>query len=148
MTRRVPESEWEWFGNAGHFILGSDCRFHLNTLVGNWIISTVGEYFPDAEIREIIAQCRGILLTGQGDARRADYMEKIGYEDIGYGRKYETMVFAWNGKRCDCGCGQPSPDSFQEVEMQGSNDPIQARRGHMEFCRRYAEIESTQEAST
>jgi hypothetical protein len=61
---------WEWFGNAAHLIVSRDCRFHLATLVGPWLISTVGEYFPDERSREIHAEVRGIQLQGMGDARR------------------------------------------------------------------------------
>lgn len=38
----VPESEWRWFGLAGHFVCGRWCRFHLCTAVGEYMVSTVG----------------------------------------------------------------------------------------------------------
>lgn len=40
----INANEWEWFGNAAHFICGRWCRFHLATKVGKYLISTVGEY--------------------------------------------------------------------------------------------------------
>src|SRR4051812_36676664 len=86
-------SEWVWMPHPAHFICARDCRFHLATWVGNYIVSTVGDYEPDSVTREILAQSRGVTLEGRGDARRADYARKIGYEDIGHGRKYETFVF-------------------------------------------------------
>ncbi len=42
--KKIPESKWEWFGNAGHFMCSQWCRFHLCTKVGPWLVSTVGEY--------------------------------------------------------------------------------------------------------
>jgi hypothetical protein len=134
-----PVKDWEWFGHAAHFICGAYCRFHLATRVGPYLISTVGEYFPDEEGREINAEVRGVALEGRGGARRADYMEKIGFEDIGCGRKYETFVF-WLGdkfERCsnpNCNCGLPSPDNWGEIWGEGANTPGDARNNHMKAC--------------
>lgn len=89
----TTKADWVWMPHPGHFIGSFDCRFHLNTYVNGFIVSTVGEYFPDAPVREILAETRGIKLKGFGDDRKHYYMQKIGYEDIGYDRKYETMIF-------------------------------------------------------
>lgn len=35
-----------YFGQPGHFIAAAQCRFHIHTHVGDFCISTVGEYFP------------------------------------------------------------------------------------------------------
>jgi hypothetical protein len=131
----VAPADWKWFGNAGHFICGSQCRFHLTTLVGAYLVSTVGQYLPDSSTREILAQCRGIELKGRGDAREADWMEKAGFEEIGCGRKFETMVFKAL-KPCDsadCGCGLPEINGT-ELEFRGYNDARAATAGHMELC--------------
>jgi hypothetical protein len=56
---RVP---LRWFGHAGHFICAEWCRFHLCTQVGPYLISTVGEYVPDAPVREILAQSLETLV--------------------------------------------------------------------------------------
>ena len=137
----IPKEKWEWFGLAGHFILGHQCQFHLCTLVGKYLVSTVGQYFPDAPDRDIIAESRGIKLTGIGPARRADYMNQIGYEEIGYNRTFETMVFR-AGKRCHakgCNCGQPRiAEPFEELDMDGYNDAKSAQQGHMELCEKWA----------
>lgn len=140
---RVSKSEWEWFGCPGHFICSFDCRFHLCTRVGNFLVSTVGEMFPDAPVREIFARTRGIALTGMGDERKNDYMKKIGFDDIGYKRKYETMVFRINDKRCevpDCGCGLPGV-SFSELDCDGYNTAGEATNGHMKICEKWANEE-------
>lgn len=39
----VPVSEWRWFGEHGHYILGRWCRFHLCTQIGDYLVSTVGK---------------------------------------------------------------------------------------------------------
>lgn len=136
----VPRDQWEWFGKAGHFICGQDCRFHLCTLVGPWLVSTVGEYLPDSSIWEIEAKFRGVTLEGRGDARRADYMRKVGYSQIGSGRTYETMVFP-AGERCSaegCGCGMPTASDWSERDERGYNDAAAATRGHYEMCEKWA----------
>lgn len=66
----IPESEWVWCGFAGHFGASDACRFHLNTRVGNYRISTVGDYHPHDEAEP---------------------------QPIGVGRLYETYVFHVRG---------------------------------------------------
>ncbi len=89
----ILQIDWEWFGNAGHFMCARWCRFHLCTKVGNYLISTVGEY---------VHPCHGM----GNDAKEAKWLEEnYPGEDIGANRKYETMVFL-AGERCvSVGCG-------------------------------------------
>lgn len=143
-------AEWEWFGSAAHLIVGQDCRFHLATVVGPWLVSTVGEYLPDEGSREILARSRGIVLEGRGDARRADYMRKIGYEQIGAGRTYETMVFPVSGNRCtaeDCACEMPVVSDWSELDSDGYNVRGDAHRGHYAMCEKWAAIPAAIERS-
>lgn len=140
----IPRDQWQWFGNVGHFICGFDCRFHLCTLVGAHLVSTVGQLFPDAPVRELYAESRGVTLVGRGDARRADYMNKIGYEEVGYQRTFETMVFR-AGEICshpDCGCGMPKLETAEALDFRGYNSAGDATRGHMELCEKWAEVTS------
>jgi hypothetical protein len=128
-----------WFGHAGHFICAPWCRFHLCTQVGEFLISTVGEYVPDAPVREIMAQSRGIKLEGRGDARLADYMNKRGFEQVGCDRLYETMVFR-AGRPCDaegCNCGLPSA-SGEELDFGGYNDAKSATEGHYKMIEKWS----------
>jgi hypothetical protein len=123
--------------HPAHFICSYDCKFFLATKVGKYIVSTVGEYFPDSEIREIYAKSRGVKLEGMGDARRADYMKKIGFEEIGYGRKYETMVFkAVKSPKC-----KACPfviKSGNNIDGDSYNEPEDAYKGHLKMCLKYA----------
>lgn len=142
--REIPKSEWEWYGCPGHLIVAQDCRLHLCTVVGSYLVSTVGEYLPDEGVREIIANVRGNPLEGQGDARRADWMNKFGWEPIGAGGKestYETMVFRVDlAIRCvtlTCACGFPMVD-FSDLEGERYGNAGDATRGHMRFCEKYA----------
>lgn len=50
----IAKSEWIWFGHAGHLIVAQWCRFHLCTLIGDIMVSTVGEYVPEEAVREIL----------------------------------------------------------------------------------------------
>ncbi len=134
-------SDWKWFGHAGHLIVGYACRFHLCTLIGEHLVSTVGEYWPEREVREIHAKVYdpGWLKENRhlnGDTFDAAYMKRFGYEDIGCDRKYETMVFKVSGKTCtaeDCNCGMPTiiPD---ELDFAGYNAAGSAMTGHYTMC--------------
>jgi hypothetical protein len=143
MFDRIDESQWEWYGNAMHFICGQSCRFHMGTKIGSFIISTVGEYLPDSQVRDILAMSRNKPLVGNGDAREADWMNKHGYEDIGLDRKYETMVFKASGKTCECGCFLPQIIP-SELDFEGYNDPKSATAGHRAMCQQWA-LADTQE---
>jgi len=84
MSIRIQERGW-----GGHFIGASKCLFRRNTRIYTkthvgFIISTVGNYFPD---------------TVKSD--RA--------EEIGYDRRYETMVF-----HCD-----PNDKLYHDADVSG-----------------------------
>jgi hypothetical protein len=145
------KESWEWFGNAAHFICGHMCRFHMATKVGPWLVSSVGEMWPDRPGREIHAQVydpKWLLANRnlKGDTFDAAYMERFGYEEIGYDRKFETMVFL-AGERCTakgCGCGLPSIGG-SEMDGEGSNDAGTATKNHMAMCDRYSHIAAPKE---
>lgn len=148
MTNTIQPSDWQWFGHAGHFICAQWCRFHLCTKVGDYLVSTVGEYVPDAQVREILANSRGIVLEGRGDYRLADYMNKIGFEKLGAWGTYETMVFK-AGTPCtskDCNCGLPTIDG-SELAASRYDSARDAALGHYEFCRKAAKGEIDDKAA-
>lgn len=121
--------------HPGHFICASDCRFHLNTYVGGYIVSTVGELLPDSGSWDIYAKTKNIVLEGMGDARRADFINRVGYVDIGYDRKYETMVFkAMKSTRICC----PWKMTADEQDFLGYNDADAAFKGHMKLCLKWS----------
>ena len=130
------KSDWVWMPHAGHFICSHDCRFFLTTRVGGFIVSTVGEYLPDETVREITAKHQGVVLEGQGDARRADFLKKIGYLEVGYGRKYETMVFV--AKPSDNPCCPFMAASWDEHDFAGYMEPGDAYRGHLAMCEKWS----------
>lgn len=138
-------SEWNWFGHAGHFICGQSCRFHLCTQVGDFLVSTVGEYWPERPVREIHADVADPAWLRanrhlRGDEFDAAYMKRFGYEAVGYNRLYETMVFR-AGKPCSsrkCGCGLPQI-SGHELDFEGYMTAAAATRGHMALCEKWAD---------
>jgi len=115
--------EIKWFGNAGHFCCAAWCRFHLTTLVNGFLISSVGEYVHPRH--------------GQGSERKEAEWLKDNWpgEEIGCGRKYETMVFK-AGEPCSCGCGLPKIDG-SEIDAQGYNTAKEATEGHMFLVEKY-----------
>lgn len=145
LQKSAPPYKWEWFGHAAHFICGSSCRFHMATKVGKYIISTVGEYWPERPVREIHAEVHDPkwLRANQhlkGDNFDAAYMERFGYGELGCARKYETMVFL-AGKRCktpECGCGLPELANASELDFLGYQAAGAARAGHMKLCQKWS----------
>lgn len=140
----MTTQQWQWFGQAAHFICGDKCRFHMATKVGRYLVSTVGEYWPERSSREIhagvydptwLAANRHLL----GDTFDAAYFKRFGYETIGCDRKYETMVFRAGSpcKRKGCGCGLPEING-SELDFKPYNDAGSARRGHLALCRKWA----------
>jgi len=77
----VPMNRWKWFGSSAHFICGRWCRFHLATLVGKYLISTVGEFVHPRN-------------SGGSEEVESKWLAKnFPGKDIGINTKYETMVF-------------------------------------------------------
>lgn len=132
----MTKDKWIWMPHAGHLIVGNYCRFHLSTYVGKYIVSTVGEYLPDSQVREIMAETEGIVLEGEGDAREYDFLKKKGYVEIGSGRLYETMVF--KAKKSDHKCCPWEMESGSHVDMVGYNDPGLAMIGHLMACEKWS----------
>lgn len=141
----LTKQDWKWFGHAGHYILADRCQFHLTTQVGKYLVSTIGQLWSDESVRRIIAEIYDPEwwqqhLTLRGDAFDRLYMEQFGYEEIGIGRKFETMVFL-AGDPCrtpECGCGKPEITGA-ELGMKGYNTAGYAARGHMEMCEKWTE---------
>lgn len=124
----IDSKDWKWFGTSGHFICGQWCRFHLCTLVGDTLVSTVGEYVhPRHGAGSEQTEAMWLLENGPG-------------EDIGPNRKYETMTFK-AGAPCDadgCKCGIPR-HSGTDLDFDGYNDAGSATEGHHVMCMRVAE---------
>lgn len=109
----IPKSKWEWFGYAGHFICGNECRFRLCTKVGDYLISTVGDYWFQ-------------------DQRRT-----IGAGPLSF---YETYVFK-AGRRCttkECGCDQPTLADACEIDGERCATAGQAQALHLKYCEKYS----------
>lgn len=136
----VKEKKETWMPHAGHFICSSHCRFKLNTHVNGYIISTVGEYVPDSQVRRIHREVHGWDLTLKGDAEEYDYIQKTGGvegygDEIGCDRKYETMVFvAQKSKRKCCPYEMKSPSN---IDFAGYMKAEEAYKGHMKMVKKY-----------
>lgn len=116
----IPESEWEWYGNALHCIVSNRCRFHMATKVGDYIISTIGELQP----RDNHESVEWEALGGAGND--------------GKGRTFETFIFPFEGKR-DCGCPILGLQiESKEIVSRGYYDHVEARKGHMFTCKKIA----------
>ena len=127
--------------HAAHLIVGNDCRFFLATYVGKYIVSTVGEYWPDKVVREIHAKVHDPKWLSENEHLKGDnfdsaYFKKFGYEEIGLGRIYETMVFKAEKSKIDC-CPYEI-NSGSEVDFGSYNTPEEAFKGHMKLCKKWS----------
>lgn len=126
----IPISEWRWFGDPGHFIMGRWCRFHLTTKVGEILVSTVGVLVHPKD-------------SGGSAAIEREYLKKNpDGADIAGNFKYETMAFRIEGE-CNsvlCECGLPGIDP-SEIEFRRYNTRTDATRGHREMCMKMAEMQ-------
>jgi len=137
----MKKQDWIWMPHPGHLAVGSDCRFHLNTYVGDFIVSTVGEWWPERPVREIHAQVhdpKWLFENGRlkGDNFDRAYMKRFGFEEIGYGRTYETFVFKAESDETACCPFKMSDPS--EVDSNGYNDAGEAYKGHLVMCEKWA----------
>lgn len=110
-TTTTHITKWVWCGYPGHFIGAADCQMHLHTRVGDFRVSTVGDYRPPGHTH--------------------------GPKPIGAGEDslYETFVFevAGFGEH-----GEGTPTTWGEVEARRYATAEEAEAGHMELCRRFA----------
>ena len=107
----------EWLGHKQHFICAHDCQFNLATIVGSYVVSTIGEYHPNSK-------------------RRGDVLGDM--QDIGWKRKYETMVFKITSERQGCGC--PVVDGpMSELATNGYDEARDATLGHMAMIKQVSE---------
>ena len=107
----MKKEKWIWQPHAGHFIGSSSCNFRMNTYVGKYIVSTVGEYKNS--------------LTKEGE-----------WEPLGMDRLYETMVF--KAQRSGYGCCKWRIIVEKEMDMKGYNDEKSAYKGHLELCKKWS----------
>lgn len=100
-------------GMPGHFIGSNRCVWHMTTIVGPYLVSTVGDWRPF-----------------DGNAKP---------EQIGVDRLYETMVFM-AGTPCarpECMCGVPSHDDMS-IDFAGYNMAGDAQAGHEKMVKKWA----------
>jgi hypothetical protein len=97
-------NSWRWYGYAGHLIVSRDCDYHLNTRVGNFVVSTVGAYYPDDQVKMKI---------------------------IGSGKKdfFETCVF-----RCTEEVDGYAVVDYLDIDSKRYEKSIKAESGHYTMC--------------
>lgn len=143
-TERVVKAlfnvERKQYTVAAHYILGDRCLFHLATSVGQYLISTVGELWSERPSRVLYAKVHDAAwydahVTLKDAAFDKAYMQRFGFESVGYNRLYETMVFRLTGY-CLCGCGRPEHNS-KELDFAPYNDRKAATTGHERLVRKW-----------
>lgn len=158
------KQDWVWMPHAGHLIIGDMCKFHLNTYVNGYIVSTLGELWLEVDSRRLLAESRIYrpklfyndelkklekkedpeivkkILELKGDDFDRAYLSYFGYEDLGLNRKYESMVLVARAAKCDedqCCPWRAEWESHGDVDFKGYNNPKEAFDGHMELCEKW-----------
>jgi hypothetical protein len=119
----MKKENWIWMPHAAHFICGQCCQYHLATYVGRWVVSTVGDYFPNGP---------------DGDRKT-----------VGCDRFYETMVFRASRMPAgdpNCSGCKWVQESGTHVDFEGYNDAGEATRGHLAMCEKWSKIRSAQKS--
>ena len=106
----ITKDKWIWMPHAGHLCVGHLCRFKLNTCVGKYIISTVGEYYPRDEGK----------------------MDTLGASIDSF---YETMVFRARKSENKCCPYEISGDELDCIRYSTSDN---AYLGHLKECKKWA----------
>lgn len=137
----MEKSKWIWMPHSGHLIIGDKCQFHLNTYVGKYLVSTVGEWWPERISREIHAEIydKEWLIKNRsliGDEFDFEYRKRFGFEEIGAGRKYETMVF--NAEKSNNLCCPYKASDWISIDCDGYNTAGEAYHGHSKLCLKWS----------
>jgi hypothetical protein len=120
----MTKEKWVWMPHPGHFICAYRCQFHLNTYVGKYIVSTVGE------MPYLNEEMKAITMKFRPNANKT-------FEEIGSERLYETMVFkARKDSKNKC-CPYDAIVS-EEVDFAGYNTAEEAYKGHMKLCAKWS----------
>ena len=107
----IPD-QWRWFGWPGHFCAASACHWHMTTVVGKVLVSSVGDYRPDG---------------------RKTKKSKMGWDED---HLYETIVTdEW--QLCEFGCCACCTGS--EIETHRYATQADAHYGHLAACRAWSE---------
>ena len=114
----IPRTEWKWCGGAGHFICSHDCEFRLNTAVGRYRISTVGD-----------------MRHGRGGE-----MQTIGAGDSAF---FETLIFLCTDEVDVCGVCLKIKD-WCEIDGRRCATWEEANTQHVEFCEKYAAVPASE----
>ncbi len=125
----MKKENWIWMPHAGHFICGHRCRFTLNTYVGKYIVSTIGEMpYSCDEIKEINRKHKGDKFNEH-------------FDEVGLDRLYETMVFKARESSVKDSGWQCCPFEIiveDEMDFEPYNNATDAYQGHLKLCNKWS----------
>lgn len=111
-------------------------------MVGKYIVSTIGEYWPERSCREIHAKVHNPDWFEENKDRKGEdfdhaYFKEFGYTEIGYERIYETMVFKAKKSKGLCCCEYVMKEA-SNLDFESYNKPEEAVKGHMRLCEKWS----------
>lgn len=114
--KEIRAEDWEWSGYPAHFSGSASCLWWLCTRVGDYIVSSIGDYRR--------------LAFGATSAGHRNPAESLGSGDDQF---YETMVFRAAGEVSDS-----FDHNGEEIDSDRYATAEDATLGHMEMCRKWA----------
>ena len=139
---KIKKNNWIWMPHPGHLIVSDDCKFHLNTYVGKYIVSTVGEYFPDRQVRKIHAEIYNPEWLKNNKDLKGDYFDSAYFKEFGFMRIgcgnddiYETMIFKAVKSSDKCCPYHQTGSVLYCIKYKTSEE---AFKGHLKLCNKWS----------
>jgi hypothetical protein len=141
----MNREDWIWMAHPGHYRWADFCRFRLCTYVGNYIVSSVGEYLPNFTEDNLdkvnmidsligLAKIRKEYSDDDSDIPGNSYEKLVGSSYL-----YETIVFKSLENTSECKCCIAICDD-EEIEKNEYNTQELAFAGHYELCEKYCKL--------
>ena len=118
VNNNMKKENWIWMPHPGHFICSYRCRFFLNTCVGNYIISTLGELSTDEKYH--------------------NDSENGTWEEVALNAKYESMVFKAQKDKINKCCPWTAVISEDELDTKYYDSALEATKGHYKLCNKWS----------
>jgi len=116
----------------------------MATKIGKYIVSTVGEYYPDSQVRKIHAEVYDPKWFHENAHKKGDdwdyaYFKRFGYEELHLGGiLYETMTFKAIKSPKGTLCCPYRIASGENIDTEYYKTANEAYKGHLKMCAKYA----------
>ncbi len=121
-NREIDRSKWKWLGLAKHYILAPRCCWHMATIVGEYIINSVGcrhtKEASDPYERDLTNRESFHSYCTVGDKDRLSF--------------FVTMVF-----KAEIDGETTIADTSDQLDMESYHSMSEAEEGHVLMCEKW-----------